>query len=1042
MKITLPDGKLIDQVSAFSYHIVSRHVQDVWPAQLFKVRHHVGEDALDEFMRLLFQDGDVIRDLIFTTNKPMIMTPKDVEKFKATSDCHICRKKINHGEKKVRDHDHFTGRFRGAAHEACNSKYTSKLKDKQFNIPVVFHNGRGYDFYHVMQGVKKHLSEIDKLEVTAVNMEKFRAINFRSFRFIDSMQFVNGSLEKQVENLVKETLKKDRPKVFKPVLAYLQQMAKKILVKSTRSQRNQWALRTLDICTSKGIYPYEWADSFEKMKEQSLPGKKEFFSALRNEGISDEDYTKAKKAWKCFGCKNFGEYTRIYCDLDVLLLEVIFELFRDGSINDVRLDPAHFITAPSLSWSAMLLMNHAKDMVIENMTDVDMFLMVEGAIRGGMCQVLSPYSKSYPMTQEEVWMEDGEDELGGEVYTKEDEDYIGLRDIRFLYLDANNLYGWAMMEMLPEGDYAWERWGDDMSNSETLLTETTKRNRQLGPIRRGFDAKKEWAEQDVDKLVEYILSINPNDKRGYILEVDIHANPECHDELNNYPMLPEKKRVTPSMFTRLQTKAINEDSVASKAEKLVLDLTPKTNYVIHLQNLQQALQRDAKGNRRYIVTRVGKVISFRQSAWLADYINFNTDKRKLAKNPIEKDFWKLLNNSLFGKTMEQVRKRRNIQFFMKDNLLRAVRQASTPYVKGWRVLAKDELLMMEMAKHEVVMDRPMIIGFCILEHSKRRMFDFFYNEFKPYFSDEEVTVLYTDTDSLVIEIRAKPGHTVNETLVKMQKEINCFDCSEFVNKDHPLITNFTAEEIKKNAKVPGKFKDELGGRDGDEFIALRAKMYYIRMFDPNDDKHRAKGIPEKAVIVDDEKDKEKDTKEKKGRALGYDDYIKALEGGGVDRVTFQTFTRTKDYIIHSKTVEKIGLTAADDKSHYFDSMRSLRYGHKRIKEIEWQKLKDNLSLNDWEESDRMGDIDLSRLEPEEIELLEEYEDKCRTQDIMDEMEAERQEEEALQQTLHDDYMEAMQMEEDGFRNMALMETSDELAALEREQAYHAMDVDG
>jgi len=804
VKLKQEDGRIFDVVSGFSYHIVSKH-KGIWPAQLFKIRHHIGEDSMDEFFKQLFADGEKIKDLVFNTHKDLVMTKKDQDAYDNAKICHICRKDLN-GDKKVRDHDHFTGKFRGAAHMLCNSKYTSKLRGLGFNIPVVFHNGRGYDFYHILQGVKTRFNTIKKLEVVALNMEKFRSITIDTFRFIDSIQFVNGSLEKQVENLVKETPKKNIPVLFKPVLDYLYQLSKKVLGKSTRSQRTSWAKKTLPICTGKGIYPYEWVDSYKKMEATSLPEQKDFFSELRNEGITDEEYKKARQAWKVLGCRTFGDYTRIYCDLDVLLLEIIFELFRDSSIAERggRLDPAHFLTAPSLSWNSMLLMNHAKDIVIENMTDVDMLLMVEDGIRGGQCQVMCPYAKSNVLSEKEV------EENASAMHDEEYDDT--LRDIRLLYLDANNLYGWAMMEELPEGDYRWERYGDmsTFSSSELILSATTKRNRQAQFLKSGFDAKKEWAEEDVDKLLEYILSLDPKGQRGYILEVDIQSNQECHDELNNYPMLPERKTIEPSDFTKQQIANMGLESIrTSKTQKLVMDLTPKKNYVIHLRNLHQALEKDERGNRRYKVTRIGRIISFRQSRWLAAYIDSNTQMRKGAKNPIEKDFYKLKNNAIFGKTMEQVRKRRNVKFFMKKDLLKAVRQASSPYVKSWRVIAKDELMLMEMAKHEVVMDRPVALGFCILEHSKRRMFDFYYNEMKCYIRDEDLKVLYTDTDSLIVEVKAPLGHTVNSILVRMQKDLNCFDCSEFKNKDHPLITEFTAEEINKNAKVPGLFK--VGG---------------------------------------------------------------------------------------------------------------------------------------------------------------------------------------------------------------------------------------
>lgn len=161
----------------------------------------------------------------------------------------------------------------------------------------------------------------------------------------------------------------------------------------------------------------------------------------------------------------------------------------------------------------------------------------------------------------------------------------------------------------------------------------------------------------------------------------------------------------------------------------------------------------------------------------------------------------------------------------------------------------------------------------------------------------------------------------------------------------------------------------MGEYDADEIIALRAKMYFIRMYNTKDDKQRAKGVPDKAVILNEE-DKNNQEKIKKGKGLGYEDYMTALGGTGFDRVSFNVFARAKDYVIYAKPVEKIALTAGDDKSHYFDEVRSLRYGHRKIKEIEMQRLGEFVRILH-EDSPPPNFSDMEMDEEQEAQLLAE-----------------------------------------------------------------------
>ena len=171
----------------------------------------------------------------------------------------------------------------------------------------------------------------------------------------------------------------------------------------------------------KGVYPYEYMGSWGRFNEESLPDKKAFHSELNLEDITDEDYAHGQKVWKESEIKNLGEYHDLYIQCDTLLLADVFENFRDKCIEIYELDPTHFLSAPGLAWQACLKKTKVK---LELLTDIDMLLMVEKGIRGAMCQAISRYAKA------------------NNKYMKSyDKDIISSC---LMYLDTNNLYGWAM----------------------------------------------------------------------------------------------------------------------------------------------------------------------------------------------------------------------------------------------------------------------------------------------------------------------------------------------------------------------------------------------------------------------------------------------------------------------------------------------------------------------------------------------------------------------------------------------------------------------
>ena len=324
-----------------------------------KLVSYTGEDAAQKFVNMLEKD---IREITSIPDKKMIFGEEELKRFNKETTCWICGEKFIKGDfknRKVRDHCHFTGRYRGAAHKICNLLY----KKPNFT-PVVFHNLSGYDGHLFIKNLgrtdrtidcipnneEKYISftkrihvgtyskkvkneeedeeeedeeEEDKKKKTKYEIKRI----YHSIRFIDNFKFMATSLEKIVNNLCKES--------FDNVRRYYEE-------------------NELNLLSRKGVYPYEYMDSPEKLNERQLPAKVAFYSKLNEEGISDKDYEHAKTVWKTIRMKTMRDYHGLYNQADVLLLADVFENFRNVCSRNYNLDPAHYFTAPGLAWDAAL----------------------------------------------------------------------------------------------------------------------------------------------------------------------------------------------------------------------------------------------------------------------------------------------------------------------------------------------------------------------------------------------------------------------------------------------------------------------------------------------------------------------------------------------------------------------------------------------------------------------------------------------------------------------------------------------------------------
>ena len=504
-------------------------------------------------------------------------------------------------------------------------------------------------------------------------------------------------------------------------------------------------------------------DSEDKFAEKQLPPKAHFYNRLSDEDIDDDKYAHAQKVWNTFGIDNLGQFHDLYVASDVLQLADVFENFRNTCLEYYHLDPAHFYTAPGLAWQAALKMTRVE---LELLTDIDMHHMVEKGLRGGISVITKRWAKANNPHVPDY------DE-------KKPNSYI-------IYLDANNLYGWAMSLPLPTHGFRW------LSPSEII---------------------------DLD-----ICSIPDEADVGYILEVDLEYPSHLHDYHSDYPLAPEQLTVTEDMLSKYCRNVAMDLQLSTKgSRKLVPNLYNKERYVVHYRNLQFYIKHGLR------LKKIHRVIEFNQSPWLATYIHFNTSKRMQAKNATEKEFFKLMNNSVFGKTMENLRKRINVKLVVNEK--QALYQIVKPSFQGFKRFS-DNFVAVHHRILQLELNRPIYCGFSILDNSKMLMYQYHYEHIIPRYG-KHANLLFTDTDSLTYHV------TTHDIYKDMSENKTLYDFSDYP-KHHPLYD-------VTNKKVIGKFKDELSGNIAQEFVGLRSKMYSILH---DDEIKKAKGVKKNVVRND------------------------------------------------------------------------------------------------------------------------------------------------------------------------------------------------
>ena len=784
--------------TSFNYYIISSY-ESVYESRVrgYTKTKKEDPDAMDVFIKWLEDD---VKDIANIKPKKMVFTEEDEKQFNKASDCWICGEEL--GNDRVRDHCHYTGSYRGPAHNSCNLKYR-----KPESVSVFFHNLSGYDSHLFI----KKLGSSDKKEnIDCIPNNEEKYISFsknikvgqytnkkgevkdKTFKIVfkDSLKFMSSSLGALVNNLPKDG--------FKNISKY-------------------YTPEEVELIKQKGFYPYEYMDKEEKFNITKLPPREAFYSKLTGRGISEKDYKHAWNVWYTFKMKTFKDYHELYNETDVLLLADVFENFRDLCLKVYGLDPVYYFTAPGLAWDACLKMTNIQ---LELLSDPHMLSMFEKGIRGGISMISNRYGEA-------------NNKYMGKGFNRN-------KLIKYLmYLDANNLYGRAMSMKLPTHGFKWLTSGE----MEKLF------NNQVIQI---------W------------------EKTPCILEVDLEYPKNLHDLHNDYPFCPE----------RVECK--------NRVEKLIPNLRDKTKYVIHYKNLIQCLKAGMK------LKKIHRGIKFIESEWMRSYIEMNTKLRTKAKNNFEKDFFKLMNNSVFGKTMENIRNRVNVKLVNNKEKLKKL--IAKPNFRSRKIFSEN-LISVHMKKTSLLMNKPVYLGMCILDLSKTIMYDFHYNYIKPKYGDK-AKLLFTDTDSLMYEIETEDFFKDISEDVKDR-----FDTSDYP-ENHP-----SGIPTGINKKVLGMFKDEAAGKIIKEFVGLRAKLYSYKM-DKGEESKKCKGIKRQVVES----------------SISHEDYKTCLRTGK-EQLRKQNILRSYEHEVYTEEVNKVALSALDNKRYILgDGVHTLAWGHYKLKD--------------------------------------------------------------------------------------------------------------
>ena len=738
---------------------------------------YYGVDVIEKFTQYIIDLHFFFKDLL-TTTIPLTMKEGEEEAFKTAETCYYCNKPLK--KDRVKDHDHFNGNYRGAAHKKCNLSAS-----KPTFVPMFFHNGGKYDIHLfftklICRCKEKHIY----VNILPRDEQTYFTIQVGCIKILDTIRFLPSSLEDLGDKLtveechvVKHHLGSEIPFVIEP--------NKKGVVETK---------------LKKGVFPYEyvrgynWEEINLKMNSRELPTHEDFFSRIKGCSIEEKKYLRFVSDWEAYGCSNLKEYMLKYLHLDVCILADVFEAFRKLSLTHNAIDPCWVISTPGLTWQCGIKKTEVRLRYFKEAT-AEHLHFIEKGVRGGVSTVLG---------NRHVLCTNPSTQPGKYLYKNMWSLNIIKRNYMY-YHDAISLYAWSMAQSLPTGEMRFE---EDLTYTRTLDDIC-------------------YPDQPQNDSTEKTL--------GFVYEVDLEYPSNIHMLTQYYPFCPEKVKPDLQQFSTLQKELYGDKY--KPTEKLILQQSDKEGYIVEGRMLDWYLDHGMKlkPSAEY-PTGIRKKLSYLKSRWLKQYIDFNQCEKGKAYKAKEwgtLEYFKLMVNSFYGKTLENVRDHQNLQIVQgRDEYMKALSHPLTRRVTDFG----DEVYAVHKYMKRIKMDKFPYVGFVVLELSKLLMYRYVYDVLQPIFKNNNFKCHYTDTDSIVWECSLNDNERIEDKLALL--------------KDH----------MDPNCSIPGKFKDDLRVRDDKsqpimkEGVFISAKNYGYRT-DRVDDKDgiKAKGIPkvvQKGITVD------------------------------------------------------------------------------------------------------------------------------------------------------------------------------------------------
>lgn len=545
-------------------------------------------DIMTLCFEALYEAKELILPLLNAFPFPRL-TREQARTHAAATHCYLCSTPFSLNVVKVADHNHaLRFGYRGAACQACNL-----LGRYQQDLPVFIHNFQNYDGHFIVQGLKLRKEKNSYISALPQNTQKLKTLTVSKIKFLDSLQFLQASLDVLVKSLTA----------------------------SDQSEANFRLLYTSGLCSTeaerklllrKGVFPYNYVTSLALCEStREFPPAKAFYNDLTYSHISKEDYAFATSVYETFQCQDFSDYLKLYNKLDTCLLAAVFQAFRREIFDSFQLDPCHYISLPMLAFDAALKLTGA---TLDLLTDSEMIMMTINGIRGGLSQVslrqclINNYNPQ------------------------------GLEHI--IYIDANNLYGASLRQPLPYSDFRWLSEeaiaGIDWKNtSETsrvgyILEVDLEYPAHLHNLHSDFPLAPETREVTFEELSPYSKG-NVGSREALCNEV----NP------NGFFL---------TLFFLECLRLFHGSSFAEryKDKKLCATLQDKIKYTCHYLSLKFFLQQGL------ILKKVHRAYSFTQESFLRDYIDLISRQRAETSCAFKKRVKKLMANSVFGKFLQNV----------------------------------------------------------------------------------------------------------------------------------------------------------------------------------------------------------------------------------------------------------------------------------------------------------------------------------------------------------------------------------------------------